>query len=872
MKGKKILAGILSAVMVLATMAMPVFAEETLVTDYVGFKAAITNNASEIKLGADIVIGNDNVSGMITSIYNDCVIDLNGFDLDFSNNNAAIYTYGNVKIIGGTKADGTNSKVIFDRPSTDVFRVYSGLLTIENVTFTGNGTCYCVLHSHGGNVNLDKVTFSGDLRDDTNSQTAFIVDDSCKAIIEIKDSDISTESNHHKVFQNGTYIISGTTNITGSNKGQVKTYAISDDVTINGKKQDKVSMLAYDASGTVAGGYTSLETALTKAPAGSTIKLLEDATWISRKIDVKNEITLDLNGKTVTVDTAGFGTTYATANITFKNGTIDIGGANTIQAIYQANAQNVVVTLDNVSIIGTAPVNCSGAGLFFGNYNNGTKVIFKDSTVNIAATELKETTGKFIGGMDVDIINSDITIANFDGGINNAHVTISGDSSFTLNGCSYALNIVAVTMKDSSTLTAYGCTEPAIKLGGNDRVTSSIILEDTSSIEFYDNKAKDKDGNPLKDIEWRTDVVENVVISVANTATLDATFADGIIDTANVSGKANSVAVKFETTEKTNEYNIVLVAPSVTKLHELTSAQLKFAKSNDEINYEIAEFDKKISVNAQDGDVYLFNLKDGINIIGDENKVTIGKVIFEGYSDKSVDFKVDAAYDNKVVATKGQNIIEEFTVDGNKLIINDKENDGTIDATFKEPECEVTVNVTMYIPVEDNDAKYQDMKVVISGQSLDKPIEHNLGIGEVAKADKNYQIIETLKQNKTYVITVSGAGYRTAKYILHTKDYEARTVNFWNNVRIEGSELEMETGVEDSEANANFIAGDIIKDNKLNIYDLSAVVAYFGETPENTKTAWNKAKYDLDRDGIIDASDVSIVLNAWKALEELNQN
>mgnify|MGYP002538103148 CR=1 FL=1 len=66
--------------------------------------------------------------------------------------------------------------------------------------------------------------------------------------------------------------------------------------------------------------------------------------------------------------------------------------------------------------------------------------------------------------------------------------------------------------------------------------------------------------------------------------------------------------------------------------------------------------------------------------------------------------------------------------------------------------------------------------------------------------------------------------------------------------------------VDDTKATTNFLAGDIVKDNSINIYDLSAVVAYFGT--EMATSEYNKyAKYDLNRDGNIDITDVAYVLH-----------
>ena len=57
-------------------------------------------------------------------------------------------------------------------------------------------------------------------------------------------------------------------------------------------------------------------------------------------------------------------------------------------------------------------------------------------------------------------------------------------------------------------------------------------------------------------------------------------------------------------------------------------------------------------------------------------------------------------------------------------------------------------------------------------------------------------------------------------------------------------------------------AGDIVKDGQINIYDLSAVVSYFG-TDNLVENHKEYAKYDLNRDGVIDSKDVAYVLVSW---------
>ena len=115
-----------------------------------------------------------------------------------------------------------------------------------------------------------------------------------------------------------------------------------------------------------------------------------------------------------------------------------------------------------------------------------------------------------------------------------------------------------------------------------------------------------------------------------------------------------------------------------------------------------------------------------------------------------------------------------------------------------------------------------------------------------------------LTVNNSYTVTVSGAGYRTARYTVTMTDHKA--LRFWNNVMDEKQVVEIDKA--SSAVNVTFLAGDIVKDNKINIYDLSAVVSYFGT--ETNKTAYDAyAKYDLNRDGVIDSKDVAYVLVSW---------
>ena len=152
------------------------------------------------------------------------------------------------------------------------------------------------------------------------------------------------------------------------------------------------------------------------------------------------------------------------------------------------------------------------------------------------------------------------------------------------------------------------------------------------------------------------------------------------------------------------------------------------------------------------------------------------------------------------------------------------------------------------------------MTVTVNGSDLAAPIVTHLGTGVAFDATHSVYtvtIADKLTQNSAYTVTVEGAGYRTARYtVTMTAD---KTLNFWNNVKSAAAYIEEGVGTAKT---SNFLAGDIVKDGKINIYDLSAVVSYFG-TSNATDAKSSNAKYDLNRDGAIDSKDVAYVLVSW---------
>lgn len=159
------------------------------------------------------------------------------------------------------------------------------------------------------------------------------------------------------------------------------------------------------------------------------------------------------------------------------------------------------------------------------------------------------------------------------------------------------------------------------------------------------------------------------------------------------------------------------------------------------------------------------------------------------------------------------------------------------------------------------------MTVTISGADLDEDLVYNLGNNgvDVDFANNTYTVAADLILNRDYTVKVEGAGYRTAEYnVTMTQD---KKIVFWNNAKDYDDAMEIyeENGVEVKKGltKINFLAGDIVNDNQINIYDLSAVVSYFDEKVTDFTVANTLAQYDLNRDGNINSKDISILLESW---------
>ena len=340
-----------------------------------------------------------------------------------------------------------------------------------------------------------------------------------------------------------------------------------------------------------------------------------------------------------------------------------------------------------------------------------------------------------------------------------------------------------------------------------------------------------------------------------------------VYDAANLTAGNITKNVKVEFEKVTDsEYDIVLKAADADdgkKINGLLTADLTFSlgQGTGLVNYEITPAaNMSLLVN---GNRYTFSF-DGTNAhsaTGDE--IVIGKVKFNGYC-TGANFKVDttsADAVNKLHTTEAvDSIVDEYLTNGDGI------NTGILDTTasidninLTQETANLTVNVSFPNAVVNQAAAYQDMKVTVSGNGANEVVKLGEGVDGVTFANDTYTVefTDKLVKGNTYTVTVEGAGYRTARYTVSMTG--AKTLNFWNNVKDALTFVEENVG---TGSKTNFLAGDIVKDGQINIYDLSAVVSYFG-TDNLVSEHPTYAKYDLNRDGVIDSKDVAYVLVSW---------
>ena len=593
--------------------------------------------------------------------------------------------------------------------------------------------------------------------------------------------------------------------------------------------------------------YFSLAEAFTAAQEGDTIKLLDDISLDSSiVIENKKGITFDGNNKKITcnVETTALNLKYF-KDFTIKDLTLE-GKAR--YGILLNGGTNK--TLENVTI--------SGDYLFsFMALNTGGATFKNCNLSNVNTGKVKsDTVSEYIAGS----VWTNVDTAN---GTEMLSLISSKIDGITVNGYREGVNpiIPKIVVDENSETKIY-------------TIENEYQNEDTPKSKLFCLSPDSKGKVTVQEILYVGNNVKSVSETIVPVAVVDGKYYDNMDEAKKAAGEsgtvtpypANKVKISFEPANSTEDNSAVYdlyVETDDSVINRLTSAHLTFAlkTTSGAIEYEVKGADNvSVTGDVNNANRYLFNF-DGTNAAdASGKKIKIGQIVFTGVG--TFEFAV-TGNDNVVNATQlVDNIVKSYEVN---------QENGTLDLGEGIPETELkpetanlTVNVSFPNAIKDNLVAYQNMKVTVSGNGVNKEFKLGSDASSTVSFDdttKTYtvELNDTLVKNNAYTVTVEGAGYRTARYTVSMTG--AKTLNFWNNVKTEAMVIEKDstgTGVK-----TNFLAGDIVKDGQINIYDLSAVVSYFGTDGLSVSNHPEYAKYDLNRDGVIDSKDVAYVLVSW---------
>ena len=881
MKGRKLLAGGLSAAMVLGTMAFPAFAEENPGTDpvkeFMNLKAQSVNDTHEIDLNGAIV----NVDGEYWSnIYADITIKngtINFSDFDtpdgifrigyWSCAHPVTLTLENMTI---NVTDVTASTGVFTMQNQDDTLVLNNstinateITNTPGIFYTPNGvdSVRGSVEINGGSMNLETdsaLFFNNDV--DLNStvitcevdrpvfrQSAGSVENTTITVNDVIDGatrgiveDIAGNPDGTVEFKNSNVKApEGQTLVKINTSGKVLAVADADSTytTVDDSENETSTLMTSvvdvkDVGDIVASigsaKYLTFADALAAAEDGETITLFSDVSI--GQTNFKNSIDLNNNILTFTAtdsDVKDADVTFSNGNIVANNlsttaqGIIRVRNGKTLtldnvnftcndtSTTYMIDTENANLKICNGSVINVN--NLSGAGIVFvHNGNTGTTVV-EDSEITISNADTGFLTTRTEGTLEIN--NTNINLSNVADGLK------------ALNS-----NIIV----DSSTVNVVDC-ETGAKIysnGGIEFTGTSIFNVESASVA----------GILLKDAASST-------VASDNTAVVNA---DVVYENVTDEAITDNITVNLVPTDDESVYDIVLDG-NYKAIYEFVSAELQFVNesktlANTDMSYEITGTDDiNVIANTDKPNRYGFYLKDGeVDNRITATEIVIGQVTFPAQG--TIKFKVDAD-NSKVVATEYKTHHEKYytAADQNAKLTADANG---INSTITAKIRDVLVKVDY---AHELVGSWTDNKITVT---LKNAFGETSDAMDISDGEEPFAKVPVGR----ITVTLKAPGFRTYTYTTTVGEgTDPLVLSFWNDTKrdtIQSPKEAIEAG-KDPIAN-NFVVGDIAMDYIVDKYDLAAVTSYYGTY---NLTDEKKIRYDLNRDGSIDITDVAYVLH-----------
>ena len=826
--------------------------------------------SANIRTDSELTVNGGTFKGGINTIKVDENGELTINDGNFSNENATcIFNWNKTTINGGTftRPNIANTSVCngFWDPTSAV-----GELTITGGTF--NGVVGNYADYPGGIITISGGTFTTDVSKYATANRTVM-----------KNSDGTYTVSVAKIGDQGYSTLKDAVDAAKENE----TVTLLDDVTINPKGEGDVLVpqitidksvtldlaghkIAYDAS--VASQNPSYTPAFFMVCNNADVTITGNGT-IDCEAGNNGAYGINVYGGNLTIENGTFYGAMTVAQV--QEGSLNVKGgyydlAPSVKSQVPAYAKYIINAIDSAFKDGSAIISVTGGT--FVNFDPSanpegidTSYVAKgyyskdnqDGTFSVLQSAAKVIDNAKSAGVKVTLDNLE----------KNSAIDKTADATY---------NVVLDTVKPedkaavdeiknanpNKTVIAYDIyvekTENGIKSEVKDVTNQKVTLKLPTKVKEGGEVKVYHNGIEINDVAISEDRMSVSFIAPSFSAYTFVYDADALTD----SDITKNIKVEFEQVTD-SEYDIVLKATnSGKKINGLLTADLTFSLTQGTtglVNYEITPAaNMSLLVN---GNRYTFSF-DGTNAhsaTGDE--IVIGKVVFDGYCTGAKFNVVNTATTNLVNTTKAvDSIVESYIANGDGINTGILDTTASIDGiNLTQETANLTINVSFPNAVVNQAAAYQDMKVTVSGNGANEVVKLGSDNSNVTFANDTYTVefTDKLVKGNTYTVTVEGAGYRTARYTVSMTG--AKTLNFWNNVKTAPAYVEENVG---NPTNTNFLAGDIVKDGQINIYDLSAVVSYFG-TDNLVSEHPTYAKYDLNRDGVIDSKDVAYVLVSW---------
>lgn len=491
-------------------------------------------------------------------------------------------------------------------------------------------------------------------------------------------------------------------------------------------------------------------------------------------------------------------------------------------------------------------------------------VLYKDGT---AVYETKTTTTTFDFSSKVDVsamYNVGVTALQTSSLFTDSDEAKGTNTKFTVNS--------TVTPDSRAYVTGSGPITFTLGLNGNAlssvKIGSSDVAYTESDGIVTIQEANVKAGTYTFTFNYSGSEVNTVNVPVTVTTAADS----AILVFAEREKTDNTYQTDDTTANDGSNDGLIVVTNGVDPVTGFLSAQFSINNAADagfdKVDYEIIPADGYSLLYDEEADIYEINVKpvNGTAPSIKENNagegIVIGKLVRKG---NSYGKGTITASPILITVEKSDNTYK--TLNGTNL---------SFQYNIPEPTEKLNVNVNFTLPtLTSNGADYQNMTVNLYSARLGN-IELALGNNDgsapvytsedgkikatLTSSDNKYVLaLEGLPKFEAYTVSIKGDGYRDAKaqFVLN----EETTVNFWNNAN--DSDIPFITKASEKKfGKVNFLAGDIIMNGTIDLYDLSAVSSYYGKKGITAGDA-QYIQYDLNRDGGVDIIDITMLLAGW---------